>query len=88
MVLDRILERENKKEILEALSLLPTLNQEVAYYRFYRGMNCREISEVLEIPEGTVKSRLKRALELVADYLKKEASKENVPGKETGKNDR
>ncbi|HHW40809.1 MAG TPA: RNA polymerase sigma factor [Syntrophomonadaceae bacterium] len=88
MVLYRLLESENKKEILEALSLLPTPNQEVAYYRFYRGMNCREISEILEIPEGTVKSRLKRAVELVAEYLEKEASKENVPGKETGKNDR
>ncbi len=37
VVLDPILEREDKKEILEALSLLPTPNQEVAYYRFYRG---------------------------------------------------
>lgn len=84
--LDHLLDDELKREVLDALHLLPAINREVVYHKFYCERGCHEISEILEIPERTVRARLKRALELVADYLGREVDDTGAAGKEAGKN--
>jgi RNA polymerase sigma-70 factor (ECF subfamily) len=85
-VLDHLLDDELRREALNALRLLPAINQEVAYYKFYCELNCHEISEILEVPERTVRARLKRALELITQYLDTEVHETDVTGKETRRN--
>ncbi|WP_443082242.1 sigma factor-like helix-turn-helix DNA-binding protein [Thermodesulfitimonas autotrophica] len=38
--------------------------------RYWRGWTTREIAQALDIPEGTVKSRLRRACVLIKPRLK------------------
>jgi RNA polymerase sigma factor (sigma-70 family) len=40
-------------------SMQPELRQ-MAFLRFYEGLKCREIARILDMPSGTVKSRLHR----------------------------
>jgi len=44
--------------VQEALDRLSDDHREVVHLTFYEGLSCREISEILGIPEGTVKSRM------------------------------
>ena len=46
-----------------AVKKLPVTDREVIYLRFYLELSVRETAETLEVAEGTVKSRLSRALE-------------------------
>ena len=53
-----------KDEPIEAaLALLPETHREVLWLRFVDGMELSEIAAAMEIPPGTVKSRLHNALE-------------------------
>jgi RNA polymerase sigma-70 factor (ECF subfamily) len=83
-VLDHLLDDELKSEALDAILLLPVIHQEAVYYKFYRELNCREISDLLGIPERTVRSRLSKSLDLIAKYLGRKESKSDVTGKEAG----
>lgn len=47
----------------ELLKRLPDEQQQVIYYSYFQGYTQKEISEELDIPLGTVKSRAKAALE-------------------------
>ncbi|MFO8145119.1 MAG: RNA polymerase sigma factor [Candidatus Syntrophosphaera sp.] len=49
------------------LEKLPTLEREIVYQKYWLGSNSREIAADLDIPEGTVRWRLKLAM----DKLKK-----------------
>lgn len=53
-----ILLLENAEEVHRALDQLPLPNREALTLYFLEEMSVREIAEVLEVPEGTVKSRL------------------------------
>ncbi len=56
-------QRETRHEDLVAvLSVLPAGQREVLLMRFVDGFSMREIATALDIPEGTVKSRLHLAL--------------------------
>jgi RNA polymerase sigma-70 factor, ECF subfamily len=59
-------------EISSALLSLPQRSREVIVLKFYSGMTQAEISQVLNIPEGTVKSRLHSALQKLRRKLKAE----------------
>ncbi len=62
--------RENKL-LFEALSRLP-LDLQVALELFYwEGLEGQELADVLEIPLGTVKSRLRRGKELLKKHLER-----------------
>lgn len=54
----------------------PDLRLTVTLY-YYNDLSTREIGEILEIPVGTVKSRLARAREKLYEILKKERSEMN-----------
>lgn len=60
---------ERALQVQAALAQLPGSYREVLILRHYEGLKFREIAEVLEIPEGTVKSRMVEALNRMASLL-------------------
>jgi len=55
-------QQQEARALWEAIRRLPDQEQEVIYLRFMLALSVRETAEVLNIPPGTVKSRLSRAL--------------------------
>jgi RNA polymerase sigma-70 factor (ECF subfamily) len=51
-----------RRELAEMIEILPEPQREVVFLRFADGLDLREISEALQIPLGTVKSRLHQAM--------------------------
>ncbi len=56
-------------DLIEALGRLSLKLRSVVVARYYLDMSTSEVSETLEISEGTVKSRLSRALMRLAQDL-------------------
>ncbi len=54
-------EQENKNNIWDLVSELKEKERTVIILYYYRGFSVREVSKILHIPEGTVKSRLSNA---------------------------
>lgn len=67
----RLVERERAEMVRHALRQLSEPYRAVILLRHYEGLKFREIGEVLEIPEGTVKSRMAEALSLLNQILKR-----------------
>ncbi|MGI1679707.1 MAG: RNA polymerase sigma factor [Cellvibrionaceae bacterium] len=53
----------------KALANLPELHREILHLVFFEDMNYAEISEILNIPEGTIKSRVFNAKNKLKDVL-------------------
>lgn len=62
-------DRERHGLVRNALQRLPEPYRAVAILKHYEGLRFREIAEVLDIPEGTVKSRMAEALSRLQDLL-------------------
>src|SRR5436190_4508325 len=62
--------RERGDFVRDALLRLPSHYREVVVLRHYEALKFHEIAEVLEIPEGTVKSRMAEALTQLSRLLK------------------
>ena len=62
--------REELESVRRALSELNEDKRIILMMREYRGMSYAEISRVLKLEEGTVKSRLARARAALAENLK------------------
>jgi RNA polymerase sigma factor (sigma-70 family) len=54
----QLLSQEMNKQIEQVLLGFESEFREIAYLRFYEGMACRNIAKIMNIPNGTVKSRL------------------------------
>ena len=54
-------DRERKSKLEKALSLLPTEQQEILVMSFFEGLSRTEVAEKLNLPVGTVKSRVRLA---------------------------
>ncbi len=61
--------REEQRLLLEGLRRLPLDLQIALELHYWQGLSGRELGEALEIPEGTVRSRLHRAKEQLARHL-------------------
>ncbi|MEM9071527.1 MAG: RNA polymerase sigma factor [Myxococcota bacterium] len=61
--------QERDRFLLEALRRIPVDMQIAIELRYWEGMSGPEVAEVLEIPEGTVRSRLRRGLDALRDAL-------------------
>ncbi len=65
--------RARKQEqtfLLQALREVPLELQVVLELHYWEAMSTQEVAEVLDVPQGTVKSRLRRAREAVAQRLR------------------
>jgi RNA polymerase sigma factor (sigma-70 family) len=60
---DELLDRERRAAVLAAVNELPTPERTAVACRFFLGLSELETAAVLEVPTGTVKSRLSRALQ-------------------------
>jgi len=67
--LEQLLEFERSATLAAALQGLPVIHREVLALRFEEEMKLEEISEVIDVPRSTVKSRLLRALESLRGRL-------------------
>ena len=61
--------------VREALAKLPESYRSVLVLRHYEGLKLREIAEILEIPPGTVNSRMAEALTRLSRNLGPKLSK-------------
>ncbi len=65
--------REETKKLQEALLKLDEEKREIIYLRHYAELSYKEISEALDLPEGTIMSRLYYARKaLLREYMKDE----------------
>lgn len=60
---------ERRERLLAAVEQLPEAQRDVVVCRYLLELSERETAAVLEMPEGTVKSRLSRALEQLETVL-------------------
>jgi len=65
----RLVEQERAEAVRGALLQLAEPYRAVVVLRHYEGLKFREIGEVLEIPEGTAKSRMAEALSQLSQIL-------------------
>jgi RNA polymerase sigma-70 factor (ECF subfamily) len=68
---DSVLARERRREVETALATLSDKLREVVVLRFASELSYEEISEVLDIPVGTVKSRLFAGLDKLRQHLER-----------------
>jgi RNA polymerase sigma-70 factor (ECF subfamily) len=60
--LDSVTAQERKERVRASVDRLPDFLREVVLLAYYQGLKYREIADILDIPVGTVKSRLHAAL--------------------------
>jgi RNA polymerase sigma factor (sigma-70 family) len=60
---------ETRREVARAIDRLPEKLKLVLLLARYHEMNYAQISEALEIPVGTVKSRMAHAMDLLRKWL-------------------
>jgi len=66
---DIIEKRSEKQALLNAIMKLPDKYREIIHLHYYQEMGIDDISKVLKIPGGTVKSRLFKARALLHDMI-------------------
>ena len=67
----RLLDKEMNDQIEQVLSGFDSEFRQIAYLRFYEGLACRQISNIMSIPSGTVKSRLHTMRQEIKKALEK-----------------
>ncbi len=71
-VLETIIEDEGKDKLLSYIDGMPELYREVAKRRLVEGASYKEISEELDLPLNTVRTRIRRAKQLIDKMMSKE----------------
>ena len=71
--------REQAELVREALQKLPEHYRAVVVLRHYEDLKFREIADVLDIPEGTVKSRMAEGLQQLSEILTRAFQAESQP---------
>ncbi|WP_025680167.1 sigma-70 family RNA polymerase sigma factor [Paenibacillus massiliensis] len=61
---------EDQLDLLQALDTLEEKYKSVLLLRFYKDFTIRQIAEILDIPEGTVKTHIHRGLSILRQQLK------------------
>jgi RNA polymerase sigma factor (sigma-70 family) len=61
--------REQHTLLLHALRRLPLEHQVTVELYYFEGMHAPELAVILDLPEGTVRTRLRRALQLLRERL-------------------
>ena len=63
---------EDKLDLVEAIERLEIQYKTVIIFRYYKDLSIKQIAEILDCPEGTVKTRLHRAVHQLKLDLKEE----------------
>ncbi len=71
-------EAENRLLAQSCLQQLPELERSVLILAYYQGLSGKEIAEILNIPLGTVKSKLHYSLQKLQKWLKEENARVKV----------
>ncbi|MCX4247351.1 RNA polymerase sigma factor [Paraliomyxa miuraensis] len=66
---DRVTELEEQRLLLRALRALPLELQTLLELAYWEGLADRELAEILELPAGTIKSRLRKARQQLEELL-------------------
>ena len=69
---DKSVQRNEATELWRAVQQLDSSDQQIVYLRYFLDLPVSETAEVLQIAEGTVKSRLSRALERLRKIIHQE----------------
>jgi RNA polymerase sigma-70 factor (ECF subfamily) len=77
--MDTVAASERREQIRATVDALPDLLRQVLVLAYYQGMKYREIAEILDIPVGTVKSRLHAALSKLQESWASLPSLNEVP---------
>ena len=77
--LELLLSKERASRVLDAVSELPPAFREVITLRFEEEMKLDEIATVLNLPMGTVKTRLHRAMKALRLILGRKAQNRTLP---------
>ncbi|WP_419960947.1 sigma-70 family RNA polymerase sigma factor [Psychrobacillus sp. BM2] len=65
-------------EINEAIASLSSSEQQLIFLKYFQNTKIKEIAELEKIPEGTVKSRLHKALKSLRDFLSEKGDADHV----------
>ena len=68
---DEFSRRDDQQAMMAAINQLPATFKEVILLHYYQGMNIAEIAQMLELPEGTILSRLSRGRKKLESILLK-----------------
>ena len=68
---DEFSRRDDQQSMMAAINQLPATFKEVILLHYYQGMNIAEIAQMLELPEGTISSRLSRGRKKLESILLK-----------------
>ena len=71
-------ELEEQRLLLRALRALPIELQTLLELAYWEGLSDRELGEVLELPPGTIKSRLRKARQQLEEALPRLARSPDV----------
>lgn len=66
---DQIDNRLEKEALMQAVNALPQAEKEVFLLFYYQNLSTQETAAVLDVPEGTVSSRLSRGRAKLRDFL-------------------
>lgn len=67
-----LLNRQSRQLVRRCVDALPPLHREPILLYYFGGLNYRQIAAVLDISEGTLKSRMSRARGMLCNLLRKE----------------
>jgi RNA polymerase sigma-70 factor, ECF subfamily len=72
---------EEGEYVRQALLRLPEIYRTVLVLRHYENLKLSEIAEVLEVPKGTVNSRMTEALTRMSRMLEPKLAKKSQPAR-------
>ncbi len=75
-VADVVLRSDTTGRVRTAVEVLPDAQRQALELAYFDGYTYRQVAEVLGIPEGTAKSRLRLALTRIAEHLGPELSEQ------------
>ena len=67
----KLIKKDLEEKIKDLVKILPEKLKSVFILSEYQELSCREIAKILEIPIGTVKSRLHHSFKQLVELIKK-----------------
>lgn len=69
---ERGIQKLESQNLWRAIRRLDLMDQQVVYLRYFLELSTQEVAETLQVPEGTVKSRLHRALKRLRGVIERD----------------